>query len=221
MSDLKIDIEADLKVDVEAELKKFDAEQAKTAKDNRIAKEAYLKRKAQVFNDLSKIINEKDTEIISETLNVLLPWITKNISHADISLIAELTKKSDTNQVETKEPTQNLGRTYLIIDSKKLKSKSEELYNSLIEKVGVATFEKNKDQLVVVAKNYGPSFKKLVESLGYSSIPKTKGKKEVSATAVMLKEFTVAKKVIKDKNIDTIDIVKAKSLEYFDSSLTE
>ncbi|MBH0074028.1 hypothetical protein I6F48_00420 [Pseudoalteromonas sp. SWYJ118] len=216
------------KIDVEAELKKYDAEQAEKAKaqaeinkEKRDAKMAELKRKVKINDQLINIVEEENPEIITDTLNALLPWIISNLQYADISLVNELMKKVGKKTNDSKGVGQNLGRTYLILDGIKFKSKYLDLYNSLIEKVGVTTLQENKDQLVVTAKNYGPSFKKLVETKGFKAILKSKGKKEVSATAVMLLEFCIAKKVVDDKTIDSLEVVKMKPLNYFNTPLLE
>jgi arginine utilization protein RocB len=216
------------KIDVEAELKQYDAEQAEKAKaqaeidkEKRDAKMAELKRKVKINDQLINIVEEEAPEVIADILNALLPWVTNNLQNADLSLVNELIKRAGKKTKDSKDISQNLGRTYLVLDGIKFKSKHLDLYNSLIEKVGVTALQENKDQLVVTAKNYGPSFKKLVESKGFKAIPKSKGKKEVSATAVMLLEFCIAKKVVDDKTIDSLEVVKMTPLNYFNTPLLE
>lgn len=206
-------------IDVEAELKIYDAEQAKKANEERNKKVAELKRKAKINEELKIILQEKDVSIISDTVNALLPFLTANLEHADLSLVSELVEKAVEKAGEkvpvSKSKSTNDNKIFLIVDSKKMLKEKPELHKSLVTKTGVDFLKENKDYLVVTKKNYGTKFTKLVIESGFEAIPKAKGKPEVSATAVALKSFTLRSKKVDINKVSFNDALE-KELTFFE-----
>ncbi|MFA0315820.1 hypothetical protein AB4521_11845 [Vibrio cyclitrophicus] len=114
--------------------------------------DAHNKRIEAVEKQISTVFDLESAEEIKIAVDLLLPFITKNVAQADTKLLSRLAVRIDTDESPKKSETSSKGKTYRLLSIEHLEDEAPNLYKYLVDVEGFKPLEADPSLLVVAKK---------------------------------------------------------------------